>query len=317
MPRLKMILNPAADHGHASELGLPLQELLDRQAQAASHDGRSYELSWVRTEHPRHAADLAAVSAEQGYDVVVAIGGDGTVHEVINGLMQVAPEHRPRLGVIPAGSGNDFAANLGLPSHPFEAARALFGSSDRPVDVGLITGQNGQHEYWDNTIGVGFSGAVNIATRHLRRWRGFMLYFIATLETILFRPPALNVRLTIDDQPPFERPISMLSLCNGPREGGGFPVMPGALMDDGLISYAIMRKMGRINMLRFVPVVMKGKHFSYPRFFEGGTAQRFEIESDRAMAIHTDGEVYSSWESDVRHIVVSMMPAAIRVLNGA
>jgi YegS/Rv2252/BmrU family lipid kinase len=317
MPRLKMILNPAADHGHASELGLTLRELLDRQAQAASHDGCRYELTWVKTEYPRHAVDLAAQAKEEGYDVVVAIGGDGTVHEVINGLMQIDPDQRPQLGVIPAGSGNDFAANLGLPPQPFEAARALFGPSDRLVDVGLITGPDGQLEYWDNTIGVGFSGAVNIATRHLRRWRGFMLYFIATLETILFRPPALNTRLTIDDKPPFERPISMLSLCNGPREGGGFPVMPGALMDDGLISYAIMRKMGRVNMLRFVPVVMKGKHFSYPRFFEGGTAQRFEIESDRAMAIHTDGEIYSSWETDVRHIVVSMIPAAIRVLNGA
>ncbi len=315
MPRLKLILNPAADHGHAAEAAAALRRLVEEEARAAAEQhGIPYELTWAQTEYHRHAIELAHEAGAEGFDTVVAIGGDGTVHEVVNGLMQIEAGERPRLGVVPVGSGNDFAHNLGLPDDLRAAARCLMGDTVRRVDVGMITDDRGRCEYWDNTIGIGFSGVVNIATQRYTRWRGFMLYFIAVLETILFKPPALEARLIIDGNRYLERSISMLSLCNGPREGGGFPVAPEAKMDDGLLTYTMMRKLGRVNMLRFLPIVMRGQHLKYSRVFESGTARQMRVETDKVMAIHTDGEVFGPWEANIRALEISLIPSALEVL---
>ena len=316
MPRLKMILNPAADHGHARALRPDLQTQAEEQARLRKQNGPDYELDWVETSAPGHAIELARRAAEEGFEIVVAAGGDGTVHEVVNGLMQVDTARRPLLGVIPIGSGNDFAYNLGIPHNPIKALGRLFDPRSRSVDAGFIKSDTGREAYWDNTVGIGFSGAVNIATRRLERWRGFTMYLIAVLQTILFRPPHLRARLEIDGDPPFEEAISMLSLCNGPREGGGFAVAPEARMDDGLLTYTIMRKMGRLNMLRFLPIVMNGKHLRFTRFFKSGTARRIHVKTDETMAIHTDGEVFGPWEAGIREVEVSIIPAALRVLCG-
>jgi YegS/Rv2252/BmrU family lipid kinase len=313
MPRLKLILNPAADRGHAAELEPSLRGVVDEEVQNASHNGHSYELEWCRTEGPWHAAELAREAASGDFDAVVAIGGDGTVHEVVNGLMHIDADRRPQLGVIPIGSGNDFAHNMGLPDEPHAAARCVIGDTARVVDVGRISDAAGRQQFWDNTVGIGFSGAVNIASRRHTQLRGFMMYLVSVLETILFRPPALEARLTVDGTV-LERSVSMISICNGPREGGGFPVNPNAIMDDGLITYTLMRKMGRVNMLRFLPVVMNANHLKYPRFFQEGVAHQIGIETDTGMAIHVDGELFSSFEADTRRVEVEIIPQALRVL---
>lgn len=316
MPRLKLIMNPASDRGHTAQMGEALQALLHERATAASQKGQPYDLDWVLTEQPGHATGLAHQAAKEGFDVVVAVGGDGTVHEVVNGLMQVEAKRRPLLGIIPVGSGNDFVHNLGLPTDENEAAHCLFAGETRPIDICTVTDSSGRQEYWDNTIGIGFSGAVNIATRKRTKMRGFLVYLTSVLETILFKPPVLHARIQIDDQPLIERQIAMLSLCNGPREGGGFPVAPDAVVDDGLITYMIMRRMSRPVMLYFLPIVMSAKHLNYKNFFEEGTAQRLRIETQETMAIHADGEIFGPWEADIRQLEVSVIPAAIQVLCG-
>ena len=315
MARLKMILNPIADRSHAAAAGLELQAAVERVVEQASRPGgERYELEWVWTTYYRHAVELARTAAEEGFDTVVAIGGDGTVHEVINGLMQVEASRRPRLGIIPFGSGNDFAHNFGLPMDVTGAARCLLGDTTRRVDVGVIADGSGQREYWDNTVGVGFSGAVNIATRRYKRVRGFMMYLAAVIETIAARPFALHTRVAVDDGAPAEYDVAMIAIANGPREGGGFHVAPGAEMDDGLITYVIMRRMSRAHMARFLPVVLNGQHLKYPRFFEKGEAKTIRIESDQTMAIHADGEVFGPWEADIRELEIGIVPSAIDVL---
>ena len=316
MPRLKVIVNPASDRGRTAQIGEALQALLHERAAVASEKGQPYDLDWVLTEEPYHASELAEQAAREGFDIVVAIGGDGTVHEVVNGLMRIDAKKRPTLGVIPVGTGNDFAHNVGLPLDLGDAAHCLFAGKTRLVDVCTISDDKGRQEYWDNTAGIGFSGAVNIAGRKLIKVRGFLRYLIAVLETILFRPPTIDARIQIDDQPTSERAISMISLCNGPREGGGFPVGPHAVMDDGKITYMIMRGMSRLMMLYFLPIVMNANHLKYKRYFEEATAERLRIEADRTLAIHADGEIFGSWEADVRQIEVGIIPAAIRVLCG-
>ncbi len=316
MPRLKLIVNPASDRGRTAEIGEALQALLHERVAAASGKGQPYDLDWVLTEQPGHASALAEQAARAGFDIIVAVGGDGTVHEVINGLMRIEVDKRPALGIIPVGTGNDFAHNLGLSLDQSESAHRLFAGKTRLVDIGTISDDKGRQEYWDNTAGIGFSGAVNIATRKLTKARGFIVYLIAVLETILFRPPTIHARIQIDDQPASDCAVSMVSLCNGPREGGGFPVGPHAVMDDGKITYMIMRGMSRLLMLYFLPILMGAKHLEYKRYFEESTAQRLRIEADRTLAIHADGEIFGPWEAGIRQVEVGIIPAAIRVLCG-
>jgi diacylglycerol kinase (ATP) len=314
MPRLKLIVNPASDRGRTAQIGEALQALLHERAIAAEERGQRYELDWVLTEHPNHATVLAEEAAQQKFDVVVAVGGDGTVHEVINGLMRVQADKRPALGVLPVGTGNDFAHNLGLPTDENQAVHCLFTENMRTIDVGALSDGSGRQEYWVNTIGVGFSGAVNIATRKLTRARGFIVYLISVLETIFFRPPTIQARIQIDDRPATERSISMVSLCNGPREGGGFPVAPNAVMDDGKLTVMIMRGMSRLMMLYFLPIVMSANHLKYKRYFEELAIDRISIKSGQTLAIHADGEIFGSWEANVRKMEVSIIPAGLRVL---
>lgn len=312
MRRLMFVFNPEADRGDAARISPRLRALLEEMA--AEVTGETYELTWINTDQPRHATALAADAVQGDFDAVIAVGGDGTVHEVVNGLMQIDSDERPLLGVIPAGSGNDFAHNFGLPDSVIEAARCALGTATRPVDVMHVDDGNGRQEYWINTLGIGFSGAVNITTRRYSRWRGFAIYLVAVLETVFFKPAALHARISFDDEPPIEHGVAMISLCNGPREGGGFPVAPYARMDDGLISYTIMREMSRLRILRFLPVVLNANHLKHTEYFTAGTAKSFDIETDSAMAIHTDGEVFGPWEADIRHLAGHIFPSAIQVL---
>jgi YegS/Rv2252/BmrU family lipid kinase len=313
MPRIKLILNPRSDRGRTAAIGETLQFLLKERAESEAQKGIHYELDWALTERPSHATEIARQAAEEGYDMVVALGGDGTVHEVVNGLMAVAPAKRPRLGVVPAGSGNDFAHNIGLPHDPKESVHCLFGDASKPVDIISIQDGSGRQEFWDNTIGLGFSGTVSIESRKITRIYGFLMYLIAVLKTILFKPPALDVELSFDGRAAEKRGISMMSICNGPREGGGFPVNPNAIMDDGLMHYTIMRKMGRLPMLYFVPIVMSAKHLGYKGWFTEGTAQKIILKSDKAMSIHADGEIFAYPEQDVRQIEMNIYRHAVQV----
>lgn len=314
MPRMKMIVNPQSDRGVTGEKIPSLRGLIEQQAQVALQTGRSYELDWVMTERRGHAVDLAYQAAREGYDIVVAVGGDGTVHEIVNGLMQFGTGQCPLLGIIPVGSGNDFAHNFGLPGDPEAAARQLFEDKTRAVDLCTISDVSRRQEYWDNTLGIGFSGEVNLAARNKTRMRGFLVYFVTVLETILFKPLDLSVTIKINDQEPVQRLTTMMSICNGPREGGGFPVAPDAVMDDGLISYMFTRRLGRLQLLYFLPIVMSAKHLKYKRFFEAGTATRLRIESDRPMSIHADGEQFAEEKTNVRQVEITIIPAALRVL---
>lgn len=315
MPKIKMIYNPRADRGRVTELYQKIHTHAQVQVERAAEAGNEYELDWVETEAPLHATALVQEAAQQGFDIVVAIGGDGTVHEVVNGILALPSEQQPLLGILPVGSGNDFAFNVGLPVKMEDAVACLFSDTTRSVDGGHIRDGDGRHEYWNNTVGVGFSGAVNIAARKVTWARGFLIYLVSVLETIFINPVKLGGTFQINDDAPFEGRFTMLSICNGPREGGGFPVVPEAVMDDGLISYGILRQVGRITMLFLLPIVMMAQHMRFKRFFSQGTATHMKITTDEPLAIHIDGELFAHPEIDhVQEFEVEIMPQALQVL---
>jgi diacylglycerol kinase (ATP) len=317
MPRMKLILNPASDRGRTAQVGETLQALLHARAEIEHQRGVHYELDWELTERPGQAVEITQHAAKDGYDIVVAVGGDGTVHEIVNGLMKVSEARRPKLGVLPAGSGNDFAHNMRLPARVEDCVHCLFNNTSRTIDVGLYKDDKGREEYWDNTIGLGFSGAVNMAARKITWIYGFPVYLIAVLQTIFTTHKRIAVDVTLDGKPIPRRKVTMISICNGPREGGGFPVAPHSIMDDGFLTYMFMRDTNRGQMLYFLPVVMTSSHLGYKRFFEQGNCKHIAIKADQTLAIHADGEIFGTWEEDVREVEMSIVPAAIQVMCNA
>ena len=214
--KVKLILNPMADMGRAWKTANDLRPI------AQEFKG---ELTWSGTVYPTHAIELAKQAAEEGYDMVVAMGGDGTAHEVMNGLMQVPPEKRPVMAVVPIGSGNDFAYSIGMTQKSSHAlAHILKAENIQPVDIGLMTDENGRSEFFDNTLGIGFDAVVTIRSHKLPIVKGFLMYLTAVIQTIILNHNPMTMNVETDTET-WEDKVIMLTLCNGPREGGGFGLL--------------------------------------------------------------------------------------------
>jgi YegS/Rv2252/BmrU family lipid kinase len=305
MPRkIKLIFNSTADMGQAWRIANDLRPIIADYGHA----------DWSGTVYPTHATELAYQAGEQGYEMVIAIGGDGTVHEVVNGLMQIPEKKRPIFGIVPVGSGNDFAHANGLPAKPDVALVHALRGEPRPVDLGMLSDETGRKEYFDNTLGIGFDAVVTIRSHKLPVVRGFLMYLTAVIQTIIlnFNPAQLHVET---DTETWDLPTLMLTLCNGPREGGGFLIAPHACNDDGLLEYASIRKVSRLMMFRLVPEVMKGTHGRFKQV-RTGTFHKMNLSSDRPLHIHADGEIYTNFGTDIRRLSLEVIPGAIQVVKG-
>lgn len=299
---IKLIINPNADLGKAWRVGSDLRPIIDGFGGA----------DWAGTVYPTHAIELARQAGEDGYELVIAAGGDGTVHEVVNGLMQVPVEKRPRLGIVPLGSGNDYAHAVGIAKNPSEALRQVLNGKPKRSDVGLLEDDRGRREYWNNTLGIGFDATVTIRSHTLPLVRGFMMYLIAVLQTIALNHDAIAMEVETDQERWTEEAL-MFVICNGPREGGGFLVAPQAVPDDGLFHYAAIGKVSRAMMLRLVPEVMRGTHGRF-KPVRMGQFTRMELKTDRPIYIHIDGEVFADFGSQVRGLKVEMHPGALELM---
>jgi diacylglycerol kinase (ATP) len=298
-----LVFNPMADRGRTGQKASDLRAMIEKMGGA----------DWQATEYPAHASEVAANAFERGYQTVVALGGDGTVHEVINGLMRCPPERRPRLGIVPLGSGNHFAHAVGIRPNPQEAMARVFGGTPRLVDVATIRDGSGRSEYWNNSAGLGFDAAINIRSRKIKRLNGFMMYLAATLQSIAlnFEAPHLKVQY---DGGTLNQPIMLLTCGNGTREGGGFVTTPDARVDDGLIDFVYIQQISQLRLLQLLPMVMKGTHLK-ERDVSLARTTRLVIDSDRALPIHIDGELFAPYEANVRHVEIEVVPGAVQVLT--
>ena len=307
MPRkVKLILNPMADMGRAWKTANDLRPV------AQEFKG---ELTWSGTVYPTHAIELARQAAEEGYDMVVALGGDGTVHEVMNGLMQVPEEKRPVLGIVPIGSGNDFAYAMGVTQKSSHAlAHALKAENIHAIDIGLMTDEHGRREYFDNTLGIGFDAVVTIRTHKLPIVKGFLMYLTAVIQTIILNHNPAKMQIATETEK-WEEDVIMLTLCNGPREGGGFMLSPDSKNDDGIMEFLTVNKVSRPTMFRLVPEFMNGTHMRFKQI-RMGKFKTFSITSDLPLYIHADGEVFTSFGSNLRSVNFQILPQALRVVKG-
>ncbi len=302
MHRLTVILNPAADRGRAADLAPRIKTWLGAQT---SHE-------WRETHRPGHAIELAERAVSDGADVIVAAGGDGTSHEVVNGMLRAeANSALPKLGLIPIGSGNDFAWIAGAPLHdPEKAIRQIVEGRARQVDVGLVRDERGAsaQRFFVNGVGIGFDAVVSIESRKIERLRGFPMYVVAVLRTMRFYYRATNALLSYDGRK-IQLPLLMGSIANGQRYGGGFYVCPDAAIDDGGFDLCLVPQVSRRSMLAFIPRFMKGTHVTDRRVTMRRGAQ-VTVRCEEPMAVHADGEIFSDGS---REIDVRMLPKALRV----
>ena len=301
--RTKLIFNPHAHRGRAWEEARALQAIV----------GRFGDCEWASTEHPLHATQLAKEAAEQGFDVVAAIGGDGTANEVINGLMSLPVGRRPLLASVPIGSGNDFASNVGIARDRAAAMERVFIGSPRAIDVGEATDQAGRRRYFGNVFGIGFDAQVTLYSYQAKVLQGFAMYLWCTIQTIVRNHDAPVLTLRIDGGEPSRQSALMFTICNGAREGGGFFVAPDAKPDDGILDYAAIEQTSRLMMFRLVPEVMKGTHGRF-RQVHMGSFREMDLQSDRPLTIHIDGEILAGFHSDVTGLRVRVLPAALQVI---
>lgn len=300
--KIKIILNPMADMGNAWRVARDLRSITQE------HGG----IDWSGTVYPGHAIELARQS--EGYDMVIAMGGDGTVHEVMNGLMQIPENKRPILGVVPVGSGNDFGHGISASTKPTEALSRAINGEASTVDLGLMTTKDGRKEYFDNTLGIGFGAIVTIRSHRLPILRGFLMYLAAVLQTIIIDHNPIAMQIETDSEK-WNQKVIYLVICNGPREGGGFLIAPEAKIDDGILHYAMITDVSRLMMFRIVPEVMKGTHGRFKQV-KMGTCKKFTITAGHPLYIHADGEIFSGPGTDIRDASFEILPNALKVVRG-
>jgi diacylglycerol kinase family enzyme len=192
-------------------------------------------------------------------------------------------------------------------------AHALSGEAST-VDIGLMTDEHGRKEYFDNTVGVGFDAVVTIRSHKLPVVRGFLMYLTAVIQTILLNHEPARMQLEADGET-WEQTNLMVAICNGPREGGGFMVAPEARNDDGILHYVMITKCSRPMMFRLIPEVMNGTHGRFD-LVKMGTCRKFSLASERPVYIHADGEIYTSFGSNLRKVDFEILPAALKVVKG-
>lgn len=299
--RVKIILNPASDQGRA----IHEQEKIERLAIAHS------EADVVLTERRGHATELARQAVLDGYDLVVAAGGDGTVHEVVNGLMH-GGKAGAMLGVIPIGSGNDFAFPLNIPLNVTAAVEHLFTGTPHMVDVARIEDENGRFAYFDNNFGAGLDAVAVIKKEKMNDAHGFWLYFWSAIHTLLFYRDRPNVIIQFDDEI-VQHPMALMAVGVGPRGGGGFFLTPDAKQDDGYIDSCTLLPNNRVAFARLFAKTIKGNHIHDPHVTMR-KSKRIILQSDNPMPIHIDGEIFALPADNIRRITLDVLPAALQVI---
>jgi YegS/Rv2252/BmrU family lipid kinase len=279
-----LIVNPAAASGRAGR----------RFGEIARAVGAALgEVDSRFTEAAGHAVLLAREAAGAGRSLVVAVGGDGTASEVVDGL--VGAGYRHLAGFIPAGTGGDLRRSLGIPCRLADAARALAGDASRVVDVGRVefTGSDGRPaaRHFANVASGGISAVVAAAVNRSSKRLGARVAYTLASARSLARWRDVRVRWRADGGPWTEQPVTALAVCNGRFFGGGMMIAPEARLDDGWLDVTIWTGFGLLDLASKLPQVYDGRHVRLPntRTLRARTVE-VEPAGDAPVLLEVDGE---------------------------
>jgi YegS/Rv2252/BmrU family lipid kinase len=281
--RTKVIVNPVAGAYSTRRKWRIISRLLERI-------GLSFDFEY--TEGVGHAIELARAAASDGYRCLVAVGGDGTVNEVANGILHSTNASSTALGVVSTGTGSDFARSAGIPRDYATACSALTSSRRLPIDVGVVEYQSEGRtlqRFFVNAAGAGFDAAVVKETERLPKFFGGTIPYVAGLLRALFSYKNKPVEVRVGDEVESGRMLSVV-VANGGYLGGGMHIVPEAKLGDSLLDVAIIGDMGKLELLKELPKVYKGTHVNHPKF-KMRKATRITVESLELMLVYADGEL--------------------------
>jgi len=265
---------------------------------------------WARTAAPGEATALAARAAAEGYDPLIAVGGDGTINEVVNAVLAIpdGPEVRPRLGVIPCGTGCDLVRTLGIPREAREAAVVLANGATRLIDAGRIVfhlpGGLERVRFFVNIADAGLGGEtadrVNRTPKMLGGFLSFLWGALATLARYRNKP----ARLSVDGEPPRDLHLTIAVMANARYFAGGMFVAPDALPDDTLLDLVTLSGAGRLSLIPLLIRVYRGRHLNHPHILRR-RCRKVTITSEERVHVEADGEL------------AGFLPATFEILPGA
>ena len=287
---LAFILNPVAGAGYAPAVMKKLEALLRE---------RKADYRVFRTERPGHASELArALAADPEVRTVVSVGGDGTAFEVAGGL---AGSEKP-MGILPAGTGNDFIKSAGIPSDPVQALETVLRGHTVTADLGVLNAGS-----FLNVCGTGFDVTVlDYAESLKKRFRGLLPYFLGLLKAIVHYRP-VHLKLTADGREE-EGDFLICSVANGRYIGGGIPICPAADISDGKLDLVLVRNVPRRRIPLYLPGLMLGKVLSF-RITRHLLVDQVSLESE-GMRVNVDGEIFS-----MDRVSFGVRPGVLRLIR--
>ena len=266
------------------------------------------------TQPPDHARELAYEAAQAGRRLVVAVGGDGTLNEVVNGLMEAGQGPTTEVAILPRGTGGDFRRTLDFPSDFTTAARRIAQSQAKAIDVGRVTyvDHNGQaaSRYFVNVSSFGFSASVASKANGSSKKLGARSAFLGATVRTMFGYSNLDVQVSIDDDEPLRRTVMLGAVGNGRFFGGGMKICPDAVLDSGSLQFVVVGDLGLGAIATKIHRLYGGTHLDIDRV-DGRQIKRVTVapaEGQAAAPVEVDGEtpgtLPATWE---------VIPAALRL----
>ena len=301
MSYARLIVNPAAGAGRTAKKWPQIRSLLKNIGLRFEHD---------LTEAPRHAIELAKSAAKKGYELVVSVGGDGTINEIVNGLYDAGGIKDVALGIISTGTGSDYIRTVGIPRRYIEACQRLLNPHKRIVDLGEVEyASSGQvtRRLFVNFAGLGFDAeVVRTTTQKFKALGAIPSYLMGLLTTLLcYRNREVTVRL---DGRTSDRKVCAVVMSNGKYGGGRMYVAPDADLSDGLLDVMIIDDISKPDLLWSLPRIYKGTHLTHPKV-NMERAREIEIIPRQPMSIQADGELLGDAPASFR-----ILPAALNIV---
>jgi len=294
----KIILNPYSNRWNAGKRAPEVVRILE---------SLGYDFELVQTEGPEHGIELAREAVATGFDPIVAAGGDGAISEVVNGLVGEDDRAGATLGVIPLGSANDYAYQLGIPTDLEAACQLLVEAKNvRQLDLGRAN----EFVFMNDFI-VGLGAIANMEAAKIQRIQGETRYILGAVRAIL-KAKWPTVGFEWDGGSLDKRPILMSYISIGYRTGGVYFFSPDAQQDDGLLDFLVADARSRLGVFRLLPKTMKGTHINEKGVYYHQTAW-VTIDSDDPLPMLVDGEIKTTYPKQVD---VRVLPGAIKVIAG-
>lgn len=296
MSRALVVVNPAAGGGRTDRVWPRLRDAL-------THAGLHFE--WVATRAAGDGVGLAREGVRSGYDLVVAVGGDGTVNEVVNGVTGHDGVPLATAGAVLTGRGRDACRNFGVPTGMSQAVAALVAGAEATFDLGVATWANGRRRYFLGAAGAGFDAAVAARAASVGA-RGTLPYLFAVLATVRASQPR-EATLTADGATIWRAPLTAAIVANARHFGGGMRIAPRADPADGILDLVILGALGRLEMIRWLPTIYWGGHLANPKVATR-RASTITIDAPVPLPSQFDGEVEGTTP-----IAITVAPRALRL----